>query len=68
MAENRRSAAAIPVPVPEFLFVLQPEFPMNALILAGEALRIANQNSGRELFRWRFLSETGLPEIGRAHV
>ena len=50
MAENRRSAAAIPVPVPEFLFVLQPEFPMNALILAGEALRIANQNSGRELF------------------
>ena len=61
MAENRKSTAAVPMPVPEFLFVLQPEFPMNALILAGEALRIANQNSGRELFRWRFLSETGLP-------
>ncbi len=46
---------------PEFLFVLQPEFPINALILASEALRIANQNSGRALFRWRFLSEDGLP-------
>jgi AraC family carnitine catabolism transcriptional activator len=47
--------------IPEFLFVLQPEFPMNALIPASETLRIANQNSGRELFRWRFLSENGLP-------
>lgn len=46
---------------PEFLFVLQPEFPMSALIMASEALRIANQNSARELFRWRFLSETGNP-------
>jgi AraC family carnitine catabolism transcriptional activator len=46
---------------PEFLFVLQPEFPMSALIMASEALRIANQNSARELFRWRFLSETGSP-------
>lgn len=48
-------------PLPEFLFVLQPEFPINSLILASEALRIANQNSGRDLFRWRFLSESGLP-------
>lgn len=48
-------------PAPEFLFVLQPEFPINALIMCSEALRIANQNSGRDLFRWRFLSEDGLP-------
>ncbi|MGH6755370.1 MAG: GlxA family transcriptional regulator, partial [Bradyrhizobium sp.] len=34
---------------------------MNALVLASEALRIANQNSGRELFRWRFVSEDGKP-------
>lgn len=66
MAAARGSVAAIrheqrPEPLPEFLFFLQPEFPMNALILASEALRIANQNSGRELFRWRFLSEDGLP-------
>jgi len=47
--------------IPEFVFVLQPEFPLNALILAGEALRIANQNSGRELFRWRYVSESGGP-------
>ena len=46
---------------PAFNFILQPEFPLNALVLASEALRIANQNSGRELFRWRFVSEDGQP-------
>lgn len=46
---------------PFFLFVLQPEFPMNAFVLATEALRIANQNSGQELFEWSFVSETGEP-------
>jgi AraC family carnitine catabolism transcriptional activator len=45
--------------LPSFNFILQPEFPVNALILATEALRIANQNSGRELFRWRIVSEDG---------
>jgi AraC family carnitine catabolism transcriptional activator len=44
-----------------FNFILQPEFPMNALILASDALRIANQNSGMGLFRWQFVSETGEP-------
>ena len=44
---------------PEFAFLLQPEFPMNAFILATEALRIANQNSGQELFAWTIISETG---------
>ncbi len=47
--------------IPTFNFILQPEFPLNALVLASEALRIANQNSGRELFRWRFVSEDGAP-------
>ena len=46
---------------PRFNFILQPEFPLNALILASDALRIANQNSGRELFGWAFVSETGEP-------
>ena len=46
---------------PRFLFLLQPEFPMNAFILATEPLRIANQNSGRQLFDWSFASETGQP-------
>lgn len=46
---------------PAFNFILQPEFPLNALILASEALRIANQNSGRELFHWCFVSESGAP-------
>jgi transcriptional regulator GlxA family with amidase domain len=46
---------------PHFAFVLQPEFPINAFILASEALRIANQNSGRRIFDWLILSETGAP-------
>ena len=41
---------------PRFAFMLQPEFPMNALIMATEALRIANQNSGQYLFEWIMIS------------
>lgn len=44
---------------PRFGFILKPEFPMNAFILATEALRIANQNSGRDIFEWVTISETG---------
>jgi AraC family carnitine catabolism transcriptional activator len=49
------------VGVPHFNFILQPEFPLNALVLASDTLRIANQNSGRKLFSWSFVSETGDP-------
>lgn len=42
-----------------FTFVLQPEFPISAVILASEALRIVNQNSGLELFTSQFVSEDG---------
>lgn len=45
--------------VPHFNFILQPEFPLNGLILASDALRIANQNSGRSVFSWAFVSEPG---------
>ena len=58
IAENPVIAAAA-TRKPVFAFVLQPEFPMNAFILATEALRIANQNSGRDLFEWTLVSETG---------
>ena len=44
-----------------FAFILQPEFPINAFILATEALRIANQNSGTELFQSVFVSDSGEP-------
>ena len=47
--------------IPHFVFVLQPEFPINALILASEALRIANQNSGLSLFAWNYASTDGAP-------
>ena len=50
---------AINKPTPHFNFLLQPEFPLNALILASDALRIANQNSGQSVFSWSFVSETG---------
>lgn len=46
---------------PVFVFLLAPEFTMNAFVLATEALRIANQNSGQELFRWVVASEQGEP-------
>ena len=52
------SAGAAP---PSFAFVLQPEFPLSAAVLASEALRCANQNRARELFRWYFVSQTGEP-------
>ena len=42
-------------------FLLIPEFPIYAVIPATEALRIANQNSGRTLFDWRFVSVDGKP-------
>ena len=45
--------------IPIFNLLLEPEFTLNALILASEALRIANQNSGRLLFRFHLVSETG---------
>lgn len=45
--------------VPRFGFILQSEFPINALIMASEALRIANQNSGRVLFEWQLISADG---------
>lgn len=50
---------AIGAAAPRFNLILQPEFPLNALVLVSDALRIANQNSGRELFRWSFVSESG---------
>lgn len=47
------------IQIPQFHMILGSEFPINALILATEALRIANQNSGRELFTCRLFSVDG---------
>lgn len=44
-----------------FNLILQSEFPLNALVLASEALRIANQNTQREYFDWKFVSDDGKP-------
>lgn len=45
--------------VPHFNFILQPEFPLNGLILASDALRIANQNTGKTMFSWSYVSVSG---------
>lgn len=55
------ASRAVRAGVPSFAFVLQPEFPLSAAVLASEALRCANQNRARELFRWCFVSQTGEP-------
>lgn len=44
-----------------FNLILQSEFPLNALVLASEALRIANQNTDQEHFEWLLVSEDGNP-------
>lgn len=45
----------------EIGFFLVPEFPVYALILATEALRVANQNAGRRHFDWHLISVDGGP-------
>ncbi len=45
----------------EFGFLLIPEFPIYALILITEILRVANQNAGRRLFDWHLISVDGGP-------
>lgn len=42
-------------------FLLLPEYTIYGLISAIEALRVANQNSGRSLYQWRILSVDGAP-------
>ncbi len=57
-------------PVREFNFLLLPRFTLNALSSAMEPLRIANQLSQRELYRWFTVAEearvecSGFTEIG----
>ena len=44
-----------------FNLIMQSEFPLNAVVLASEALRIGNQNTGRDEFSWRLVSADGEP-------
>jgi len=44
-----------------FGFLLMPEFPIYAFILAVEALRVANQNAGRRLFLSYLITTDGAP-------
>jgi len=44
-------------------FLLMPEFPVYAFILAIEALRVANQNAGERLFSSHLLTSDGKPVV-----
>ena len=44
-----------------FVFVLLNDFTMLCFTAAVESLRIANRMSGRELYSWTLMSETGQP-------
>jgi|TARA_B100001142_G_scaffold53978_3_gene52236 transcriptional regulator GlxA family with amidase domain len=44
-----------------FVFVLLHDFTMLCFTAAVESLRIANRMSGRELYSWTLMSETGQP-------
>ena len=46
-----------------FVFVLLESFTMLCFSAAVESLRIANRMSGRELYSWTLMSETGEPVI-----
>lgn len=48
-------------PTEKFGFLLLPEFPMYAFILATEALRVANQNAAERLFSTHLISLDGRP-------
>ena len=50
-------------PTEEIGFLLLPEFPIYALVLAVEALRVANQNAGRRLFATRLFTADGRPVV-----
>ena len=60
-----RGAASLVVnytgPPKDFYFLLLPRVTMLAFSSAVEPLRVANQVSGRELYRWYVLSEDGAP-------
>ena len=57
----RKLAADITRPLEVYFFLL-PGFPIYALIPAVESLRIANQNTGEDLFRWKLLG-SGAPIV-----
>ncbi len=47
-----------------FVFLLIPNFSMNAFAMALEPIRIANRLAGRELYRWQVVSKAGGPVRG----
>src|SRR5688572_5656303 len=58
MHNDRTSGGDAPEPVG---FLVLPECPIYALILAMEALRIANQNAGERLFSTHLFTVDGSP-------
>ena len=65
LAQVPKGAAFFPVPEPgpsrSYAFLIVPGFTLLAFASAVEPLRIANQLSQKQLYRWQVLSETGAP-------
>jgi AraC family carnitine catabolism transcriptional activator len=66
MRQEAAKAGTAPVPAPDertarIGFLLLPEFPIYALFLASEALRVANQYTGRALYSTHLFSVDGRP-------
>lgn len=57
-----------PVETRDYAFLLLPRFTLLAFSSALEPLRIANQLSQRPLYRWRLLSQDGLPVLSSSGV
>lgn len=55
------SEPAVDTPPEQVGFLLLPQFPIYALVLALETLRIANQNAGRRLFSTHLFTVDGKP-------
>jgi transcriptional regulator GlxA family with amidase domain len=55
-------------PTREFVFLLAETFSMMPFVAALEPLRLANRVSGRRLYSWRLVSETGAPVVASSGV
>ena len=49
-------------------FLLFPGFPMACVTSAIEPLRAANEIAGKEVFRWKLVSENGDNVVASANV
>ena len=67
-ASSPQAGSAASAAPGQFVFVLLDNYSLIAFASAIEPLRLANHVSGRELYRWRLVSETGAPVRASAGI